>query len=498
MLFKLANYERAGAHIMEVILEHYQKNVQKIICIIYILIDLQSSSNEIINYIEQNFSEFSEFLREYLIDRIVISEDISLKLANFLSTHYFEISLKNRKILMKKLASFNDASAIIANLLINNFQVFPPCYRNILFKNLAKKDNSVEEIIDFIDFQKERFSSRFLYSMRKIIIKTLLNSKKNNTGLILFNFFENNFEDLSIISRNDLLMIFSKLKQSDLTFASNELEDIYIRFLIFFKNNFLNIEDEMRYLIFFNLSNNDNNRVDIAKFFSENYNELKDNNKRNAVLKKFAEFPDCTDLILGILDKYKNIIDISIKEEVKNIFYKLKGSNKNPQIMTYLIEEHLLQIKDLISSGEGDNLEFKSRLRWDSRKNCSNKELEYRVVKTISGFLNTVGGTLLIGIGDDGKIVGLEDDYNSLGKKNRDGFQLHLVEIITCHITEAFNDFWKIKFDNIDGKDICIVEVKRSPKPVYIDDKFYIRKTSSTRSLKIDEAHKYINYHFIE
>jgi hypothetical protein len=52
----------------------------------------------------------------------------------------------------------------------------------------------------------------------------------------------------------------------------------------------------------------------------------------------------------------------------------------------------------LIQSGEGQNLEFKSSLRWDLNLSQVNKELTKTVAKTVAGFMNGDGGTLLIGV----------------------------------------------------------------------------------------------------
>ncbi|WP_417379076.1 helix-turn-helix domain-containing protein [Gimesia sp.] len=84
----------------------------------------------------------------------------------------------------------------------------------------------------------------------------------------------------------------------------------------------------------------------------------------------------------------------------------------------------------LIASGESDVVEFKSSLRWDHRQKKCNKALEIVIVKTIAGFLNHDGGDLLVGVADDGSIVGLEDDYATLRKKDRDGFELLLMQLV--------------------------------------------------------------------
>ncbi len=80
-----------------------------------------------------------------------------------------------------------------------------------------------------------------------------------------------------------------------------------------------------------------------------------------------------------------------------------------------------LGISDIISKGENNEVEFKSSLRFDYTENKINKELEYTVAKTISAFLNTKGGIILIGVDDSGKALGIKADYETLKKKNADG-----------------------------------------------------------------------------
>ncbi len=62
-------------------------------------------------------------------------------------------------------------------------------------------------------------------------------------------------------------------------------------------------------------------------------------------------------------------------------------------------------LRALIARGESANLEFKSSFRWDLRENKLNRALEAVVLKTLAGYMNGNGGTLLIGVADDGSVV---------------------------------------------------------------------------------------------
>ena len=157
-------------------------------------------------------------------------------------------------------------------------------------------------------------------------------------------------------------------------------------------------------------------------------------------------------------------------------------------------EQH---VRALIASGESASLEFKSSLRWDRKQDRVNKVLEGVVVKTLAGFLNADGGTLLIGVDDGGTLVGLAADYGALKKQNRDGFELHLMEIFGRDIGEsATATFLAVNFHEIDGQDICQVNVESSDHPIYVEHQseaiFYLRVGNATRPLPVNEAVKYV------
>ena len=158
-------------------------------------------------------------------------------------------------------------------------------------------------------------------------------------------------------------------------------------------------------------------------------------------------------------------------------------------------------VRSLIAAGENETLEFKSSLRWDRREARVNKVLEQVVVKTLAGFLNVSGGTLLIGIDDDKEIVGLAADYATLRKRDRDGFELHLHEILIRDLGEAAtSSFLTVNFHEIDGQDICQVTADPSDHPIYVEHqkeaRFHVRVGNGTRALPVNEAVMHIGRRF--
>ncbi len=68
----------------------------------------------------------------------------------------------------------------------------------------------------------------------------------------------------------------------------------------------------------------------------------------------------------------------------------------------------------LATDGENSHLEHKSTLRTGAESGEIYKPLETACSKTVAGYANSRdGGTLLIGVADDGSVHGLISDYAS-------------------------------------------------------------------------------------
>jgi predicted HTH transcriptional regulator len=62
-------------------------------------------------------------------------------------------------------------------------------------------------------------------------------------------------------------------------------------------------------------------------------------------------------------------------------------------------------LTELIAQGEGTNLEFKSTI-----------DSAWKIARTLAAFANTSGGTLLIGVTDEGSICGVESELSEMQK----------------------------------------------------------------------------------
>ncbi len=162
-----------------------------------------------------------------------------------------------------------------------------------------------------------------------------------------------------------------------------------------------------------------------------------------------------------------------------------------------LSEEH---IKDLIKGGENDRVELKSSLKWDYRQEQSNKSLEMVIVKTVAAFLNSQGGNLLIGVGDEGNILGLEPDYKSTGNKGKDGIILAVTNLLNKHLGKKVHGFVRMDVIEMEGGDVGVIHVEPSDQPVFLgkneNEEFFIRASASSQPLAMSETLEYINSRF--
>jgi len=206
---------------------------------------------------------------------------------------------------------------------------------------------------------------------------------------------------------------------------------------------------------------------------------------------------------------------ISATEYVNGLFaLSIPEGNKDPfsLFLQYLREsqnalDYLItfreiksnRIHELISAGESNDLEFKSTLRWDIRASKTSQQIERAVLKTISAFLNSGGGTLLVGVRDDGTIEGIETDRFS----NEDKFLLHLWTLIRTSFGRDVSTYLKTSLEKVEDKSVCKVRCLRSSRPVFLrqpgfEEEFYIRLGPSSVALAVSEALKYIADHFTE
>ncbi|MFH0820431.1 MAG: DUF262 domain-containing protein [Candidatus Peregrinibacteria bacterium] len=221
----------------------------------------------------------------------------------------------------------------------------------------------------------------------------------------------------------------------------------------------------------------------IQEFLDEN-DELPTALKSH-LINGLEEFGIQSDDYLVFLEKRA---DIMFKELKDRIELKRKEDRKEDEL------------REIILSLENEILEKKSTLRFDLREGNINKKLEYVIAKTISAFLNSEGGTLIIGVDDNGNILGLEKDIQTLEKQNLDGFSLHLRQVVKKYLGENYENYLKISFPKIENKEICVIKISKSGKPVFVniegDKEFFVRNGGSSIPKNRQEQSEYEKLHW--
>jgi predicted HTH transcriptional regulator len=173
---------------------------------------------------------------------------------------------------------------------------------------------------------------------------------------------------------------------------------------------------------------------------------------------------------------------------VRAAWVKLRGGSQPAQ--------ELPTIAELIAGGESEGVKFKSTLRTNLHTGQPDDKMQVAVLKTIAAFLNTGGGTLLIGIADDGSLVGLSSD----GFANEDKMSLHLVSLIRDRLGDVFLPYVHPDFEQHESGRILSVRCERGPKAAFVKDgatqRFYVRGANATIELSGQSVLEYSSQRF--
>lgn len=160
------------------------------------------------------------------------------------------------------------------------------------------------------------------------------------------------------------------------------------------------------------------------------------------------------------------------------------------------IGEEPLDVGALIEAGESEAIEFKSTLRINLHTGEQDKRMETSALKTLAGFLNTNGGSLVIGISDDGSPVGIEADKFP----NEDKMGLHLVNIVKARLGPQAMTAMHLHFEDHDGTRVLVIRCPRSRAPVFVKDgeieRFYVRTGPATTELTASQTQSFIKQRF--
>jgi ATP-dependent DNA helicase RecG len=124
----------------------------------------------------------------------------------------------------------------------------------------------------------------------------------------------------------------------------------------------------------------------------------------------------------------------------------------------------MIDLNELISKGESDTLEFKEKF---------NRE----VIVTAGAFANTRGGTILIGVSDDGKIKGVQ-----IGKETLKDWTNQISQSTDPRVIP------EVELEEVDDKSVAVITIKEFPiKPVSVRGRCFRRVGNSNRAMQPQE-----------
>lgn len=147
------------------------------------------------------------------------------------------------------------------------------------------------------------------------------------------------------------------------------------------------------------------------------------------------------------------------------------------------------EVRSLIEAGESASVEFKSTARLNLHSNSRDQAITWAVIKTIAAFMNTGGGTLLIGVNDRGKPVGIEPDYPYVKGADRDGWELWITTAVKNALGSVAATDLSMGYCTIEGRTIARIDVRRGAQPTFASRKgkareaFFARLNNATEEL---------------
>ena len=235
----------------------------------------------------------------------------------------------------------------------------------------------------------------------------------------------------------------------------------------------------------------------ILEFAAEGRKRVKDQLMRIDSTYSMVEF-SYVSLADGVEHSLKTLEETTFPRH----YYQQAKSNGTDDAESALLDKNRrstrkeTEVEELIDKGESDQVEFKSTLRWNLHAKRIDKGVEHSALKTIVAFLNKEGGTLLVGIGDDGNVLGIEPDRFP----NEDKYLLHFSNLVNDKIGKQHSDYIRWGLREIQDKFILRVDCDPSPNPVFLKAKdgeeFYIRTGPSSVQLSAREVLEYSKKHF--
>lgn len=158
--------------------------------------------------------------------------------------------------------------------------------------------------------------------------------------------------------------------------------------------------------------------------------------------------------------------------------------------------------EELLAGGESHLVEYKSTARRNLHTGERDEKIELVIAKTIAALANGDGGWLVVGVTDDGTVLGIDDDLPLMKQPDVDRYELWLRDFLTRTIGAASTSSLRVAFPPVSGREVCLVRVPPASRPVFVvpnksdGPQLWVRVGNSTRQLPMDQALAYASDRF--
>lgn len=159
-----------------------------------------------------------------------------------------------------------------------------------------------------------------------------------------------------------------------------------------------------------------------------------------------------------------------------------------------------------MDSREGPTIEFKATFEWNKRLGQRDANIRLSVIRTICAFMNSQGGTVYIGVNDNGEPIGADDDFALINDDHpEDMFAQKLTELLRRHLEPYAPGSVEVTFPTIAARRIVAIEVEGRPGITYLKEKagdgevqtsIYVRDGNRTLKLQGRERDRFVLQRF--
>lgn len=155
-------------------------------------------------------------------------------------------------------------------------------------------------------------------------------------------------------------------------------------------------------------------------------------------------------------------------------------------------------VSDLLRQMETHRVEFKQSARVALENDAPERVINDGIIKTVAAFLNSDGGTLAIGITDDGDVIGIQHDLDHK-HQDLDGYQNWMTTLLMQTIGDGVvGANVSFRLETVGSEVVCLVDVRRAKDPVYAKTTkgaacFYVRVNNTTRMLEGPHIQSFIS-----